>query len=49
MIVQGSPEWFEARCGMVTASRMADLTGRLKNGSPGAKRTNPWASLSLSA
>lgn len=40
MIVQGSPEWFEARRGFVTASRMADLTDKLKSGLPGAKRTN---------
>ncbi|MGN6768521.1 MAG: lambda exonuclease family protein, partial [Rhizobiaceae bacterium] len=40
MIVQGSPEWFEARRGFVTASRMADLTDRLKSGAAGAKRTN---------
>lgn len=40
MIVQGTDEWFQARCGKATASRMADLTDRLKSGAPGAKRTN---------
>ena len=32
MIAQGSPEWFEARLGHVTASRMADVTARTKSG-----------------
>lgn len=40
MIAQGTDDWFEARRGCVTASRMADLTDRLKSGAPGAKRTN---------
>ena len=37
---QGSSEWLEARAGRVTASRVADLLDRLKNGNPGAKRTS---------
>jgi len=40
MIQQGTLEWINARRGLVTASRMADLTDRLKSGLPGAKRTN---------
>lgn len=31
---QGSPEWFAARAGVITASKFADAVGRLKNGSP---------------
>lgn len=31
-IVQGSPEWFAARLGKVTASRVADVTRRTKTG-----------------
>jgi len=37
---QGSSEWLEARAGRVTASRVADLLDRLKNGNAGAKRTS---------
>ena len=29
---QGSKEWFDARCGKVTASRVADLSARTRNG-----------------
>ena len=32
MIVQGSPEWFAARCGCVTASRVADVVAKTKSG-----------------
>jgi putative phage-type endonuclease len=32
MIVQGSPEWFAARCGKVTASRVADVIAKTKSG-----------------
>ena len=35
---QGSQEWLLARCGMVTASRVADVVAKLKNGKPGASR-----------
>lgn len=44
MIVQGSPEWFAARCGRVTASRVADLMARTKTGW-GASRANYMAEL----
>lgn len=37
MIVQGSPEWFAARCGKVTASRVADVIAKTKSG-PSASR-----------
>ncbi len=39
MIVQGTPEWHQARLGKVTASRIADLTARTKTGW-GASRDN---------
>lgn len=32
MIVQGSTEWFAARCGKATASRIADIVARTKTG-----------------
>lgn len=32
MIVQGTPEWFAARCGRVTASRVADVVAKIKTG-----------------
>lgn len=35
---QGSHEWFMARCGRVTASRVADVMNFLKRGGEGAKR-----------
>lgn len=44
MIVQGSPEWFAARCGRVTASRVADVVARTKTGW-GASRANYAAEL----
>lgn len=44
MIVQGSPEWFAARCGLVTASKIADVVARTKSGW-GASRTNYMAQL----
>lgn len=43
-IIQGSPEWFAARLGKVTASRIADLTARTKTGY-GASRANYMAEL----
>lgn len=43
-IVQGTPEWFEARCGRVTASRVADVIAKTKTG-PSASRTNYMAQL----
>ena len=35
---QGSAEWFQARCGRITASRIADVMGKLKSGSYSSKR-----------
>lgn len=43
-IVQGSPEWFAARAGKVTASRVADVIARTKTGY-GASRANYAAEL----
>lgn len=37
-VVQGSPEWLMARCGKITASRIADVVNVLKNGNPSADR-----------
>lgn len=44
MIEQRSPEWYAARCGMVTASRVADVMARTKAGW-GASRANYAAEL----
>jgi putative phage-type endonuclease len=41
---QGSAEWLAARCGMVTASRVADVIARTKTGW-GASRANYMAEL----
>src|ERR1700704_1972172 len=30
-VAQGSPEWFAARCGKVTASRISDVCARIKD------------------
>jgi len=38
-MIQGSQEWFAARCGMVTASRIADIMAKTKTG-PSASRAN---------
>ena len=43
-VVQGSAEWFAARLGMVTASRVADVVARTKSGY-GASRANYMAQL----
>ena len=43
-LIQGSPEWFAARCGKVTASRVADLIAKTKSGW-GASRANYMAEL----
>lgn len=43
-MIQGTPEWFAARCGRVTASRVADVIGRTKTGW-GAGRANYAAQL----
>lgn len=41
---QGSPEWFAARCGKVTASRISDIIAKTKTG-PSASRKNYMAQL----
>lgn len=41
---QGSTEWFAARCGKVTASRVADVLAKTKTG-PSASRANYAAQL----
>lgn len=43
-MIQGSPEWFAARCGKVTASRVADVVAKTKTGW-GAGRANYAAEL----
>jgi putative phage-type endonuclease len=43
-MIQGSPEWFAARCGRVTASRVCDVIARTKTGW-GAGRANYAAEL----
>ncbi len=43
-MLQGSPEWFAARLGNVTASRVADVVAKTKTGW-GASRTNYAAQL----
>jgi putative phage-type endonuclease len=43
-IIQGSPEWFAARIGKVTASRVADVIAKTKTG-PSASRANYMAEL----
>ncbi|WP_421565606.1 lambda exonuclease family protein [Ochrobactrum sp. EDr1-4] len=45
-LVQGSPEWFAARLGRVTASRVADVIAKTKTGY-GASRKNYLAELVL--
>jgi putative phage-type endonuclease len=44
MMIQGSAEWHQARCGKVTASRIADVMARTKTGY-GAGRANYMAEL----
>ena len=44
MIVQGTPEWFEARCGRATASRFKDILAKTKTG-PSTSRKNYAAQL----
>lgn len=43
-IIQGSQEWFSARLGRVTASRVADVIAKTKTG-PSASRSNYMAEL----
>jgi putative phage-type endonuclease len=42
---QRSPEWFAARCGKVTASRISDLMAKTKSGGYAASRENYMAQL----
>jgi len=42
---QGSPEWFAARLGKVTASRVSDVMAKLKTGGYGASRDDYMAQL----
>ena len=44
MIAQGSPEWFAARLGKVTASKVSDVVAKTKSGW-GASRANYMAAL----
>src|SRR5208282_520294 len=37
-LAQGSPEWFQARLGKVTASRIEDVMAKLKSGGMAAVR-----------
>ena len=43
-MLQRTPEWFQARCGKVTASRVADVVAKTKTGW-GASRANYMAEL----
>ena len=43
--IQGSPEWFEARCGLVTASRCGDVTAMTKKGEEKTERAHYRAEL----
>lgn len=45
MIEQGSPEWFAARLGKVTASKLNDVMATLKSGGEAATRKNYRAQL----
>ena len=42
---QGSPEWFAARCGNVTGSRVADVVSKGRGSAPSASRKNYMAQL----
>ncbi len=44
-IVQGSPEWFKARLGMVTASRIVDVMAKGRGGGASVTRKNYMAQL----
>lgn len=45
-MIQGSPEWFAARAGKITASRVGDLMARTKSG-PSTSRANLLALLAV--
>jgi putative phage-type endonuclease len=38
-VVQGTTEWLQARCGLVTASRVADVVARTKSGYSASRAT----------
>lgn len=42
---QRTPEWFSERAGKVTASKIASVMAKLRNGEPGADRKNYMAQL----
>lgn len=44
---QGSPEWLEARTGVITASRFKDAVDALKNGTPSAKSVSYAAQVAI--
>lgn len=44
-MIQGSADWFAARCGRITASRIGEATRRLKKGGWGAERAAVMAEL----
>jgi putative phage-type endonuclease len=46
-MIQGTEEWFAARIGKVTASRISDVVAKIKNGDPAASRKNYAAELML--
>lgn len=37
-MIQGSPEWFAARCGLATASRFSDVVAKIKSGEAAGRR-----------
>jgi putative phage-type endonuclease len=45
VIEQGSHEWLQERCGKVTASRIADVMAKRRDGQPSADRANYRAQL----
>lgn len=47
IIAPNTPEWFEARCGRLTASRLYDATARQKNGKWYAARANYMTELAV--
>lgn len=44
---QRSPEWFAARCGVITASRFKDARAKLKSGAPAQAQLDYMAELAL--
>jgi len=45
-VIQGSQEWLNLRCGLVTASRIADVVAKTKSG-PSASRANYRSQLAV--